>query len=104
MIFVIATISIQPGKRDEFLNHFRSLVPLVRAEAGCIEYVPATDLNSGLELQSHDTDRVIVLEKWESLDHLHAHLKAPHMDEYRKNVADLVRALSLDVLTPADTE
>ncbi len=34
MIHVIATIELNPGTREAFLEEFRKLVPLVRAEAG----------------------------------------------------------------------
>ncbi len=40
MIYVVATIELVEGKREEFLAEQRNLLPLVRAEAGCIEYVP----------------------------------------------------------------
>ena len=43
MIIVLATIELHAGKRAAFLDEFRQIVPKVRAEAGCIEYFPATD-------------------------------------------------------------
>ena len=43
----------------------------------------------------------VILEKWESLDHLNAHLAADHMDEYREKVKDLVVGVSLQILEPA---
>jgi quinol monooxygenase YgiN len=47
-------------------------------------------------------DVVVVVEKWASLDHLKAHLTAPHMGEYRIRVKELVTGVSLQVLEPAD--
>ena len=38
MIVVLASIELNPGKREEFLAEFRRIVPLVRAERGCQEY------------------------------------------------------------------
>jgi len=38
MIHVIATIELAEGKRQAFLAEFRKLVPLVKAEAGCLAY------------------------------------------------------------------
>ena len=46
-------------------------------------------------------DAVTVIEKWESVAALEAHLAAPHMDDFRKNTADMLRGVSLNVLTPA---
>ena len=41
-----------------------------------------------------------VVEKWETLDALYEHLKAPHMTEYRAKVKDYVRGVELQVLEP----
>jgi quinol monooxygenase YgiN len=37
MLCVLATIDVAEGRRDEFLNVFRQLVPQVLAEEGCLE-------------------------------------------------------------------
>jgi quinol monooxygenase YgiN len=102
MIHVLATIDIAPGRRAEFLTHFAWVTPQVRAEGGCIEYGAAVDVASGLAVQpAVRPDVVVVVEKWETLDHLKAHLVAPHMTEYRTRVKDLVQGVSLQVLEPA---
>src|SRR5438445_3056689 len=91
MIHVIATIEVAPGRREAVLAEFHKIVPLVRAEAGCLEYGPTVDVPSGLAAQVPPRDNVItVVEKWASLDALHAHTVAPHMTEYRPRVKDLV--------------
>ena len=41
MIHVLATVTLQAGRRAEFLDHFHRLMPLVHAEHGCLEYGPA---------------------------------------------------------------
>ena len=46
-------------------------------------------------------DSVTIIEKWETLENLEAHLKAPHMLAYREKVQDLVEGTSLKVLTDA---
>ena len=40
MVYVIAIITAKPGKREEFLEAYREVVPHVRAEPGCLEYGP----------------------------------------------------------------
>ena len=103
MIVVLATIELQPGKRADFLREFQRIVPLVRAEAGCIEYFPAVDVSSNIGAQQNIGDDVVVIvEKWESIPHLEAHLIAPHMMEYRPKVKDFVKRTSLQVLKPAE--
>ncbi|MCI0683541.1 MAG: antibiotic biosynthesis monooxygenase [Gemmataceae bacterium] len=102
MIHVLAIVELRPGKRDAFLAEFHRIVPLVRAEAGCIEYGPAVDLNTGITVQSPVRDDVVtVVEKWDSLDALRAHMAAPHMVQYRERVKDLVVNVKLQILAPA---
>lgn len=102
MIYVIATIEIAAGKRDEFVKAFRANVPHVLAEEGCLEYEPAVDLATEIPAQPNlRSDVVTVVEKWESLAALQAHLVAPHMVSFRERVKDLVKGISIQVLEPA---
>lgn len=101
MIHVIATIDLVPGRREAFLDEFRKVVPLVRAEAGCLEYGPTADVPTEIAAQlPYRADTITVVEKWESLDALRAHLQAPHMLAYRPKVKDLVEGVTLQVLQP----
>jgi quinol monooxygenase YgiN len=103
MIHVIATIELAEGTRDAFLAEFHKIVPLVRAEAGCQEYGPTVDVaGSGIALQAAPRDHVVtIIEKWDTLEALHAHLKAPHMAVYRPRVKDMVVSTKLHILQPA---
>ena len=102
MLCVIATIEIQPNKRQEYLDIFNAMVPAVLAEDGCMEYGPTVDAETGIGRQMPMRDNVVtVLEKWASLDALRAHLTAPHMAEYKQATADIVVGLELQILTPA---
>jgi quinol monooxygenase YgiN len=101
MIHVIATIRTAAGRRDDFLAAFGQLVPDVRAEAGCLEYGPAIDVATPASSQPTRDDVVTVIEKWESVDALLAHLKAPHMLRYRDRVKDMVAGIDIRVLEPA---
>lgn len=101
MIHVIATIRLVPGRREEFLKEFRLVTEHVRAEAGCIEYGATADEPTGLAVQELvGEDVIVVVEKWESVAALQAHVAAPHMAEYRVRVQDYVRGVSLRVLRP----
>ena len=102
MIVVLATIELHPGKRNDFLAEFHKIVEPVRAEQGCIEYFPATDHPTNLPAQAPARDNVVVVvEKWESIEALEAHLIAPHMMSYRPKVKDFVKSVSLQILNPA---
>jgi len=103
MIIVLATIELHPGKRASFLAEFHKIVPNVRGEKGCIEYFPAIDTASGLPVQGPAReDVVVVIEKWESIAALEAHLIAPHMMEYRPKVKEFVKKVWLQILAPAE--
>jgi quinol monooxygenase YgiN len=101
MIHVIATIEVVHGKRDEFLAEFRKNVPLVKAETGCLEYGPAIDLQTDIAAQIPlRSDVVTVVEKWESLVALKAHVTAPHMLSFRARVKEMVVKTTVQVLEP----
>jgi len=102
MIHVLATVQLTAGRRSEFLREFAALVPLVRAEQGCLEYGAAIDLPTQLPPQIPlRPDVVTVVEKWVDLPALEAHLVAPHMHEYRGRVKHLVQSTQLQILEPA---
>lgn len=101
MIHVIATIGIAPGRRAEFLQEFHRLVPLVRAETGCIEYGPTIDVETGIEGLPAARDNVVtVVEQWETVASLRAHLAAPHMAKYREAVKDMLTGVDIRVTEP----
>ena len=102
MIHVLAKIQLASGKRADFLVEFHKLVPLVRAEAGCVEYGPAVDATTDIAAQKPvGEETVMVIEKWENLDALKVHLQAEHMLAYRQRVRDLVQGTTLHILTSA---
>lgn len=101
MITVLASITIKEGCTDEFIAIFNANVPAVLGEDGCIEYYPAVDVDSGLPPQQLDPQTVTIVEKWESLEALHVHLKTPHMLNYMEEVAAIVVDVSFKILQPA---
>ncbi len=102
MIHVIATIEVNPDARSQFITEFKQLVPMVHAENGCIEYGPAVDAGTDIDAQTEKgPNTVTVIEKWESVDALKAHLVAPHMGEFREKVKDLVAGTTIHILENA---
>lgn len=102
MIHVIATVKLQADTREKFLRILKENVPRVQAEKGCRSYAPAVDIESGMPVQAAlRPDVVTIIEAWDSLEDLRAHLKTPHMLSYREKVQGLVKNLSIHVLTPA---
>lgn len=101
MIHVIASIRMKAGRVSEFLEIFKSNVPNVKDEKGCIEYFASVDINAELSSQGLDENVVTIIEKWESLEALRAHLVSPHMLAYREKVKGMVQDTSLKVLKEA---
>jgi quinol monooxygenase YgiN len=101
MIHVIAFLHLRPGARAEFLATFRDLTPLVRAEAGCIEYAPVVDHAPYMGFQSPvSNDVVVVVEKWASPAALDAHIGAPHMKAWGAKVEPMMTQRVIHVLDP----
>ncbi|MCK5802096.1 MAG: antibiotic biosynthesis monooxygenase [Lentisphaeria bacterium] len=101
MINVIAGIEVKEGTRAAFIELFQANVPNVLKEDGCIRYSPTVDVDTGLAPQGGVRENVVtIVEAWESLDHLKAHLQAPHMLAYKEQVKDMVLGVSLIVTEP----
>ena len=102
MIHVIAIITAKPGQRGQILEAFHANMPAVHAEAGCIEYGPAIDAEGVGPFQTpYGSDTFVVIEKWESLDHLKAHAASPHMQAYGAKTKDMIASRVIHVLSPA---
>ncbi|HSP24281.1 MAG TPA: putative quinol monooxygenase [Saliniramus sp.] len=101
MIHVLAIITAKPGMRDQVLEIFHANMPAVHAEDGCIEYVPVVDAEGVGPFQTKlGPDAFVVVEKWESLEHLNAHAAAPHMKEYGARTKDMLASRVIHVLSP----
>ncbi|MDA3788024.1 MAG: putative quinol monooxygenase [Desulfobacula sp.] len=98
MINVIASIQIKEGQLSNFVEIFKSNIPKVLEEKGCIEYVPTIDVPTGLPPQELNNNVVTIIEKWNSLEDLMAHISAPHMLAYREKTKTLVEKMSIKVL------
>lgn len=72
MVIVVGTFEVDAGDRAEFLESRSDLMRASRVEAGCLEYTFAAD--------PLDPERVVLTERWESKEHLDAHLAALRAD------------------------
>lgn len=101
MIHVLASIQVKPETKQAFIDLFKANVPNVLAEEGCLEYQPALDADTNITAQACSSTTITVIEKWESLNHLNAHLAAPHMQTFREAAADYVEKVELKILENA---
>ncbi|WP_285905819.1 putative quinol monooxygenase [Pseudodesulfovibrio pelocollis] len=80
-VYVSAVVTAGDGCADALERELRRVVPLVRAEAGCVRY----------DLHRADYGHVFFFyEIWESETALAAHGTAPHMAALRRATAELV--------------
>ena len=98
MINVIASIKVNASDLDSFIQIFKSNIPNVLNEEGCVEYSAAVDFKTDIPIQEVDSTIVTVIEKWESINMLQAHLTAPHMIQYKSQVKGMVESVSLKIL------
>ena len=96
MIHVLAVITTKPGLRAEVLALFQGNMPAVHAEAGCIEYGPVVDAPNSPAKYGDDT--FVVVEKWESADHLKAHAASPHMAAYGAKTKEMLASREIHIM------
>ena len=103
MIHVIATIKTNLGCKNKVLEALLAIQPKVLLEEGCLQYEPLDDVQSELPRQGRfRSDTIVLIEQWESVDHLKAHLATPLLKQYQKTVEDWVQSVSLQVLKSVD--
>ena len=93
MLTVIAEIRTRPGQhhRQAVLDQFAKITPTVLQEEGCHGYAPLVD-------HAASPDSIVMVEQWESVAHLEAHLQTPHMKAYSEAVKGDVLEMSIRIL------
>ena len=102
MIHVVAEITLKPGCREEFVKLFKAHVLKVRRESGCAAYAPVVDA-PGAPMAGHPPRENVmtVIEQWESLEALAAHLQAPHQTEFFKKTGAMRVGARVEVMQDA---
>lgn len=103
MLTVIAEIRTRPGQhhRKVVLDAFAKIIPTVLEEEGCHGYAPLVDHNAQVAFQTTAPDSIFMVEKWESIAHLEAHLATPHMKSHKAAVKDDVLDIHIHILEDA---
>ncbi len=101
MIHILVTMVAKEGRMKEFLAIGEKLRSQVLKEKGCLAYDYAREIASPLGIQEPiDPNRITLVERWESVEALKAHMEAPHMKELGPKMADLRSSVVARVVEP----
>lgn len=84
---IVAQITAADGAEELVRSELEKLIPITRAEKGCITYV----LHKNNERPAH----FLFYEEWETRDLWRAHMEAPHLASYMKATEGFVADFQL---------
>ena len=75
---LLVTYTAKPGCREAFVRQIvtQGILTAIRAEDGCLAY--------DYYFSAQDEDVVLLVERWESEEHLRVHMTQPHMATLRQ--------------------
>lgn len=88
---IVANIKVKSDQIDMVKVELEKLVPITRAETGCIQY----DLHQDNENPSH----FMFFENWESRELWQTHMNAPHLAAYMQATDGAVEEFTLNEMT-----
>ncbi|WP_315702957.1 MULTISPECIES: putative quinol monooxygenase [unclassified Bradyrhizobium] len=93
MIYVVATLTVKPETRAEFIAAATACIAETRKEAGNIAY----DLHESVT----DPSKMVFVEQWENAEALVPHRSAEHMKTFgRVAVKCMTAPPRIEVITP----
>ena len=95
MIYVVATLTIKPETRADFIAAATACIKETRKEPGNIAY----DLHESVT----DPTKMVFVEQWENMEALGPHRTAEHMKAFgRVAVKCIADKPKIEVITPAN--
>ncbi|MEL6235779.1 MAG: putative quinol monooxygenase [Pseudomonadota bacterium] len=88
---ILAQITAIPGKEDLVRAELEKLVPITRAEQGCLQY--------DLHVDTEAAGFFVFYETWESRALWQAHMNAPHLAAYMAATEGAVSGFVLNEMT-----
>ncbi|WP_291985320.1 putative quinol monooxygenase [Candidatus Accumulibacter sp. ACC007] len=88
---IVANIHANPDRIDLVKAELEKLLPITRAEQGCLQY----DLHRDNDHPTH----FMVFENWESRELWQAHMNAPHLAAYLQATDGAVAEFTLNEMT-----
>ena len=88
---IVASIQAHPDRIALVRAELEKLVPITRAEAGCLQY--------DLHQDNADPAHFLFYENWESRDLWQTHMNAPHLKAYMEATDGAVVDFTLNEMT-----
>ena len=101
-VYVLCRFDLKPdADMADYAAKTLAVVPTVRAEDGCRLYTLLKDASTDWDKPMRFGERTMwMLEKWDSIDALKAHLETPHMKAFGPTVRPMRTASTFHVLEP----
>ena len=97
MIYVVATLTVKPETRAEFIAGAMACIKETRKEPGNIAY----DLHESVT----DPSKMVFVEQWENVEALVPHRAAEHMKAFGRIAVNCMTAPpKIEVITPAKVD
>jgi quinol monooxygenase YgiN len=97
VIYVVATLTVKPETRAEFIAGATACIKETRKEAGNIAY----DLHESVT----DPTRMVFVEQWENTEVLGPHRKSEHMKTFGRIAANCLSAPpKIEIITPQSVD
>ena len=88
---IVANIHANPDQIERVRKELEKLVPITRAEKGCLNY--------DLHRDNSDPAHFMFYENWESRELWQTHMNAPHLAAYLQATEGAVRQFTLNEMT-----
>lgn len=89
---IIANVYANPDKIDLVKDELEKLIPVTRAEKGCLQY--------DLQQDNEHPEYFLVYEVWESRELWQAHMSAPHLSAYIDATEGAVAEFTIREMSP----
>lgn len=94
MLYVLASITLKPGSLKAVLAAAAPCLQATRKETGCFFY----DLHQSVS----DPDTLIFVERWQDRAALDAHLKQPHLVQWREHSQAHIVSRNIEIIENGD--
>ena len=98
-VYVLCRFDLQPGKKEAYAEAVRTITDAVRRDKGCRFYSLVGDAETDMtNPMKFGPDVLWMVECWDSVDALKAHLQAPHMKKFAPSARPLRKSGTFHVL------